>query len=151
MGVKFKRIGNYRTDSDHNQDDIANLLNTCRSTYSQWEYGINNFPLDKLIIFADYYNISIDYLVELNDKKEIKKCLSGNVDKLPKKLKLIRKENGDNQKLLSKILDIPQTTYSNYETGKVEIPLPILVNYCKYYNISIDYMLNRKEDKEIMK
>lgn len=42
-----------------------------RDVYSRYEKGIRDFPIDILIKIADYYNCSIDYLVERTDSKGV--------------------------------------------------------------------------------
>ena len=66
----IKRIRDLREDKDKTQKEIAELLNVSRSTYSLWELGYNMFPISILCILADYYNCSIDYMLNIsNDKK----------------------------------------------------------------------------------
>ena len=47
------------------------------------------------------------------------------------------------QKQVASLLGINQRVYSNYETGKREIPTRFLVLLADYYNTSTDYMLGR--------
>ena len=51
------------------QKDIANYLNIKQNTYSQYELGILNYPIDALIKLAKLYNVSLDYMVGLTDEK----------------------------------------------------------------------------------
>ena len=57
------RIKDLREDSDLKQQDIAKLLHIKQNTYSQYENGHRQIPLDALIKLARFYNTSIDYLV----------------------------------------------------------------------------------------
>lgn len=50
------------------QKQIAKLLSVSQNTYSQYEIGVSRFPLDAVIKLAEYYNVSIDYLVGLTDE-----------------------------------------------------------------------------------
>ena len=61
------RIRNLREDRDLTQKDIAKLLNCTQQTYSRYETGENNIDIKSLIILADFYNTSIDYLVGRTD------------------------------------------------------------------------------------
>lgn len=63
-----------------------------------------------------------------------------------KRLRDLREDNDLVQKELSNILDIDQRVYSNYETGKREIPVHLLVKLSNYYNVSIDYILDLTDD-----
>ena len=58
------------------------------------------------------------------------------------RLKELREENGISQKNIAEILHIKQNTYSQYETGTRQIPIDLLIILAKYYNVSVDYILN---------
>jgi len=64
------RIKDLREDMDLTQQEIAEYLHIRQNTYSQYENGHRQIPLDMLIKLARYYNTSLDYLVgETNEKK----------------------------------------------------------------------------------
>ena len=50
------------------QKQIAKLLSVSQNTYSQYEIGVSRFPLDAVVKLAEYYNVSVDYLVGLTDE-----------------------------------------------------------------------------------
>ena len=56
------------------------------------------------------------------------------------RIRNLREDRDLKQKELAKILLIGQTTYSDYELGKLNIPLPVLIQLAKYYGTSIDYL-----------
>ena len=62
-----ERLKNIREDRDFTQTDIANLLGTTRQQVSKWETGVQMMGVDKYIILAKHYNISVDYLLGLID------------------------------------------------------------------------------------
>lgn len=63
----FQRIRDLREDSDKKQLELANYLHIQRNTYSDYETGKINIPIDQLIKIADFYNVSLDYLVGRDD------------------------------------------------------------------------------------
>lgn len=63
----FERIRNLREDRDLKQKDIAEYLKIHQTTYSDYELGNLNVPIDVLIKLANLYNTSIDYIVGLTD------------------------------------------------------------------------------------
>ena len=63
----FERVRNLREDRDINQTQIADYLQVHQTTYSDYELGNLNIPVDVLIKLAKFYNTSIDYLVGLTD------------------------------------------------------------------------------------
>ena len=60
------------------------------------------------------------------------------------RLREIRKENNLTQQDVAEILNIPKTTYSNYEQGTNEPNISILIKLANYYNVSLDNLLSRK-------
>lgn len=64
------RIRDLREDSDLTQKAIADYLHIKQNTYSQYENGHRQIPVDVLIKLARLYNTSLDYLVEETDIKE---------------------------------------------------------------------------------
>ena len=65
-GMLFIRIRELREDSDKKQLELANYLNVRPNTYSDYENGKINIPIEQLIKIADFYNVSLDYLVGRN-------------------------------------------------------------------------------------
>ena len=63
----YERLKIVREDNDLNQTDIAKLLKTTRQQVSKWETGTQKMGIDKYIILAEYYNVSLDYLLGLID------------------------------------------------------------------------------------
>lgn len=61
--MKFENIRSLRIDNGHTQRQIAEVLGISQNTYSQYEIGVLNYPVDALIKLADFYNVSIDYLL----------------------------------------------------------------------------------------
>ena len=59
----YKRIRDLREDHDLKQQDIADYLQCTQVCYSHYENGRRDIPTDILIKLADYYNVSIDYLL----------------------------------------------------------------------------------------
>lgn len=59
------------------------------------------------------------------------------------RLKDLREDNDLMQKEVAAILGIDQRVYSNYETGKREIPTRFLIKLADFYNTSVDYILGR--------
>ncbi|HIT57871.1 MAG TPA: helix-turn-helix transcriptional regulator [Candidatus Galloscillospira stercoripullorum] len=65
----FKRIGELRSDRDLKQSQLAAYLNVRQNTYSDYETGKINIPIEALIKLADFYQVSLDYLVGRTDDR----------------------------------------------------------------------------------
>lgn len=61
------RLRDLREDLDLTQEKIANILQIKQNTYSQYESGKHQIPIDALIKLAEFYNTSIDYILGLTD------------------------------------------------------------------------------------
>lgn len=66
----YRHIRDLREDNDYKQKTIANYLNVARNTYSQYENGVSGISAGTLIKLAEFYNTSVDYLLDLTDEKE---------------------------------------------------------------------------------
>ena len=66
----FENICNLREDNDKKQTELAEYLNIKQTTYSKYELGKINIPIEVFIKLADYYDVSIDYLVGRSTKKK---------------------------------------------------------------------------------
>ncbi len=62
------RLKSLREDSDLTQRELADKLNIAQNTYSQYENGVHQLPIDILVKLADYYNTSIDYILERTEE-----------------------------------------------------------------------------------
>lgn len=63
------------------------------------------------------------------------------------RLKNLREDKDLSQKEMANILNVAQTTYSDYERGKINIPIAILKQLALFYNTSIDYLLDMTDEK----
>lgn len=53
----------------------------------------------------------------------------------------LREDQELSQQELANVLNVSQTTYSRYETGKLDIPTQALIALAKFYGVSVDYLL----------
>ena len=65
--LKYERIRDMRIDRGLTQKEVAKVINVKQNTYSQYEIGVLNYPLDVVIKLAEFYETSVDYLVGLTD------------------------------------------------------------------------------------
>ncbi len=54
------------------QKELAEKLNISQRTLSHYETGKRDIPTEMLIKVADYFNVSVDYLLERTDKRYLK-------------------------------------------------------------------------------
>lgn len=61
------RLRDLREDRDLTQKELAKQLSISQNTYSQYENGVRQVPIDLLVRLAEYYGTSVDYILELTD------------------------------------------------------------------------------------
>lgn len=61
--MNIRRMKDLRTDHDLTQQQVADILHCRRDVYARYECGMRELPLSYAIILADYYNVTLDYLV----------------------------------------------------------------------------------------
>lgn len=140
------RLQELRAENNMSQQDLANQLQIARQTYNHYEIQENVIPLKHLNSIANYFNVSIDFILNLTNEKNypnIKKAID---EKTPGKLLTeFRKENKITQEKLASILNTNKSVICNYEKGRNIIATPFLYEICKKYKISADYLLGRTD------
>mgnify|MGYP002595396882 FL=1 len=139
MNLKVQDI---RENNELSQKAVADILNVSQPTYSRWEKEIEIIPLNKLILFAKYFNVSLDYLCNLSLIKKENKNYNYIVNKELSSNNIInfRKKNNLTQKELAIFLNTTPSTICAYEKGKTLILTSFAYQICKKYNISMDYI-----------
>ena len=56
------------------------------------------------------------------------------------RIKALREDNDLNQTVVAEAIHVVQTTYSDYENGKVRIPVECLINLAKFYDVDMNYI-----------
>ena len=63
----YQRIRDLREDRDLKQKHLAEILNCSQQVYSNYELGQRDIPTDILIQLADFYGVSVDYILGLTN------------------------------------------------------------------------------------
>ena len=67
----YGRLRDLREDADLTQKDVGTILNTTQQQYAKYELGVQEIPTHHLITLADYYRVSLDYMVGRADWSEV--------------------------------------------------------------------------------
>ena len=67
----LRRLRDLREDSDLSQTAVASLLLIQQTVYSRYERGFQTIPLEHLLTLADYYKVSVDYILERTDNPAV--------------------------------------------------------------------------------
>ncbi|BDF71740.1 hypothetical protein CE91St41_10320 [Oscillospiraceae bacterium] len=58
-------------------------------------------------------------------------------------IRALREDNNLTQAQVAAALGVAQNTYSQYETGKIELTAPVLLKLAEFYHVSVDYLLDK--------
>lgn len=68
----FQRLRDLREDKDLKQVQVASLLGIQQTVYSRYERGYQTIPVEHLLVLADLYNVSTDYILgRTNDPRRL--------------------------------------------------------------------------------
>lgn len=70
QNIPYPRIRELRESKHWSQSAIAQLLHISQTCYSKYETGENDIPTHILIKLADFYHVSIDYLLDQTDNPQ---------------------------------------------------------------------------------
>ena len=143
----MERLKSLRKERNLNQKELASMINMSQTGYSQYERGTRKISLETLTTLANFYNTSVDYLLNLTDIKDKYTKSKINNNSL-NRLKEIREDRDLLQIDIAKILNMSRKGYSHYEANYTEIPINKLIVLAKYYNVSTDYLLYLTDDRK---
>lgn len=67
----YERLRDLREDADLTQKEVGTILNTTQQQYAKYELGVQEIPTHHLIRLAEYYDVSIDYIVGRLDWEDV--------------------------------------------------------------------------------
>ena len=147
-GIILKEL---RQSCNLSQKDVASILGIARQTYNHYEVQENIIPIKHINLLANYYQVSIDYILGLTKEKKYTNSLSKiDVFVSGARLKDWRKEQKLTQTKLSSILNTFHTVIVDYEHGKNLIATPFLYTICKKYHVSADYLLGKTDSPKYL-
>ncbi len=150
--MNIEKLKDLRENQELTMQDLANQLNIAKSSYSLWEEGIERIPLERLISICDFFNVSLDYLMDNTNTPKYQNSQKG-LDKniLKNNLKILRKDLKYTQDAFAKLLNLNRTTIINYEKGLTIPLLDHLLFISKNFNISLDYLLGKTKEPKYLK
>lgn len=66
----YRRIRDLREDADLTQKQVGEAINVPQRTYAYYETGERMVPPNVLCDLADFYDVSVDYILGRTDKRE---------------------------------------------------------------------------------
>ncbi|MCM1276724.1 MAG: helix-turn-helix domain-containing protein [Lachnospiraceae bacterium] len=74
LDVGANRLRELRKKIGKSQEIVGGLLNISQSRISDYENGICAIPSDALILFADFYKVTTDYILGLSNNSSVVQC-----------------------------------------------------------------------------
>lgn len=148
--MSHERFEDLRDERDLKKKEVAKDIGVVESVYSEWENGKLSIPTKRLNQLANYFEVNIDYMVGISNKRlHIKSADEIDINVVSLRLKEIRKSLKFTMRDLSNKFNTSSSAISNYENGKFLILSSFLIELCKYSNYSIDWVLGRSDDKHL--
>ncbi len=136
------RLFELREYNNLTQKFVGEIIGVRQQTYAEWEKGKKIIPLKHLVTLAKYYNVSMDYLTGLSNRKDhFYKDVLLDKDKIGKRIVYIRTINNIKQKDLALFLNTSPSTLWAYEKGVTLMLTAFLYQIAKKYKISIDWLI----------
>ncbi len=141
MFEKLKELRDYEAKT---QKEMATSLQVKRSTYAGWECGKDIIPLTKLNELANFYKVTLDYLVGLTEDEKTRPSTI-QIDKraISDNIKMIRLANHLTQKELAENLNTSQSNIHKYEKGKTLITTMYAIELAKNYHYPLDDLIQK--------
>ena len=146
------RLEDLRDERDLLKKDVAKYIGVVESVYSEWENEKLSIPTKRIYQLANYFEVNIDYMLGISDKREhIKSNDEINLDLVSLRLKEIRNSLKFTMRDLADKFNTTSSAISNYENSKFLILSSFLIELCKYSKYSIDWVLGRSNQKYLEK
>ena len=145
--MNFDRLFFLREEQDLTQTEMGKIVNTTKVSICNWEKGKEIIPLKKLNMYSNYFNVSLDYILSLSNKKSpYNKILFLDKELIGNRIKEIRIEHNLSQRDLAKILNTSCSNICYYETGKNLILTAFAYQICLKFNVSMDWLCGKSDD-----
>lgn len=149
------RLKDIRTDRDKKQTEIAEILKVRQEQYSRWERKPSIMPIEKYIELAKYYNVTLDYLVGIDDYVDpFDATVAANTARkyqhdIRTQIRNAREDKDLSQQEVADLIPMHQTSYSRIERGFQEPNIQQLRRICQILDISADCLLRIREYKDV--
>ncbi len=140
-----KRLIELIADSDCNKSELPNLIGISKDIFIR-ATNVGLLPSTKsLIKIADYFSVSMDYLIGLNDKDYYIKIDESKT--FQQRLCELAEENNISYCKLADMLGFSRSLFNSWKRYNYIPSLELVYMLSQYFNVSIDYLLGRTDDR----
>ena len=127
------------------QAELAQVLKLPRVSISNWERCIEMPNIKHLNTLANYFKVTLDYIMNLDEKNHYSSIKNFEIDKIMvgNRIREIRKIHHLTLRDLSTELNTTSSTISAYETGKTLLLTAFAYQICVHYHVSMDWLYGR--------
>lgn len=138
------RVKELREENGMKQSELGKLLNVQDAAISKYESGDIPLTGEKIIQLAEYFGVSTDYLLGLEDIMETNEKSNEIVHRTGQNIKNLRERKGLTQQELAVRVDVAQSTVANWESGRREPDINILIRIAKLFNVTLDELVMKE-------
>ncbi len=142
-----QRIRDLREKDNISQRMLGDAIGVSRSAINQFERQYDLAPTERLNSIANYFDVSIDYLLGFTNKKQYKnskKEIDFAISSI--RLRTWRKSKKLTQEQLAKEIDVSPSIIVRHENNKHLLATPFLYQLCSHYKLSADYLLGKTDE-----
>lgn len=142
LGDKLKAL---RNQLNRTQENVATDLEMSRASYSHLENNRNQPDNETLKKLADYYSVSVDYLLDVNSASHstINPITGQRISYLRKRAKL-------SQPALANRLNVSQSTITSWENNRRNITTDDLIKVADLFSVTTDYLLGHEPNDGLL-
>ena len=145
FGAKLREL---RQNYGLTQTQLAMKLDTSKSNISKYESNAIEPNLKTLLLISDYFNVSIDSL--LNEDYLNNTIKSNNSNLLGQNIRELRIANNYTQEKLATKIGLTPKMISFYENNQRTPPADILIKLSNIFHVSTDYLLGQVSEANIV-
>lgn len=144
MFMYLNNLKKLRLDNELKQEDLAQILNCKRATYSTWENQRSMVPLSVADQLALYYHVSLAYILGLEKTSKKVAYQKINYNKLSENLLLCKIKYNHTYEDIAEFLKCNKSTVFRYFNGKITFKIDMLIALSELYRVNLDSLCGRK-------
>lgn len=137
------RIKELRIQNNISQKDLAETIGVAPNTLSQYETGKREPDNSTLIKLAQYFGVTVDYLLKNETPSEVP-------PNFPARLKYLREQKGETQEQLAEAMGYNLEDIDAWENGTLEADFKTKVQLASHFNSTMDFLTGNDPNKNIV-